>query len=161
VISVKIPEFRLKGIDESENEVEISSGDLKGKWAVIYFYPRDNTPGCTTEAKEFTELKEEFDKLGVQVIGISRQSVESHKRFREKHGLRITLLSDPDAEVHKAFGAWGKKKMYGKEVEGVIRSTFLIDPEGNIVKEWKNVKAKGHAAKVLEEVKRVVGEQNS
>jgi peroxiredoxin Q/BCP len=158
---MKVPAFRLRGIDENGKEVEIASEDLKGKWTVIYFYPRDNTPGCTTEAKEFTELKEEFDKLGVQLIGISRQSVESHKRFREKHGLKITLLSDPNAEVHKAFGAWGKKKMYGKEVEGMIRSTFLIDPEGNIVKEWKNVRAKGHAAKVLEEVRRVVGGQNS
>jgi len=151
---MKMPAFVLKGIDENGNETEICSKDLIGKWTVIYFYPRDNTPGCTTEAKEFSTLQEEFDKLGVRIIGISRQSVESHKRFREKHELRITLLSDPDAEIHKSFGAWGKKKMYGKGVEGVIRSTFLISPEGVIVKEWKNVRAKGHAAKVLEEVKK-------
>jgi len=154
---MKLPTFRLKGIDENGKEIETTDNDLLGKWTVIYFYPRDNTPGCTTEAKEFSTLLEEFDKLGVRIIGISRQSVESHKRFREKHGLRITLLSDPDAEIHKSFGAWGKKKMYGREVEGVIRSTYLVSPEGEIVKEWKNVRAKGHAARVLEEIKELIG----
>lgn len=154
---MKIPEFELRGIDEEGKEITLSSQDLRGMWTIIYFYPRDNTPGCTTEAKEFSTLRGEFDKLGVRIIGISRQSVESHKRFREKHGLRIALLSDPDATVHKAFGAWGKKRMYGREVEGVIRSTFLVSPEGQIVKEWKNVRAKGHAARVLEEIKGIIG----
>ncbi len=156
---MQIPEFDLHGIDEEGNEITLRSEDLKGRWTVIYFYPRDNTPGCTTEAKEFTALREEFEKLGVRVIGVSRQSVESHKRFRERHELGIVLLSDPDAEVHKAFGAWGRKKMYGKEVEGVIRSTFLVDPDGEIVREWKNVRAKGHAAKVLEELQKIVADQ--
>lgn len=155
---MKMPEFKLKGIDEGGNEIELNNKDLLGKWAIIYFYPRDNTPGCTTEAREFTELKDAFEKLGVRIIGISRQSVESHKKFREKHGLRIMLLSDPDAKIHKALGAWGKKKMYGKEVEGVIRSTFLVSPEGEIVKEWKNVKAKGHAEKVLKEIKEIISQ---
>ncbi len=155
---MKLPVFKLKGMDEDGNEIELSNKDLLGKWTIIYFYPRDNTPGCTTEAREFTELKEAFEKLGVRIIGISRQSVESHKKFREKHGLRITLLSDPDAKIHKAFGAWGKKRMYGKEVEGVIRSTFLVSPEGEIVKEWKNVKAKGHAEKVLKEIKEIISQ---
>ncbi len=154
---MQIPRFELHGIDEDGNEITLRSEDLKGKWTVIYFYPRDNTPGCTTEAKEFTKLREEFEKLGVRTIGISRQSVESHRKFRKKHELGIVLLSDPNAEVHKAFGAWGRKKMYGKEVEGVIRSTFLVSPDGEIVREWKNVRAKGHAAKVLEEVKNIVG----
>ncbi len=154
---MQIPRFELHGIDEYGNEIVMKSEDLKGKWTVIYFYPRDNTPGCTTEAKEFTKLREEFEKLGVRIIGISRQSVESHQKFREKHGLGIVLLSDPNAEVHRSFGEWGKKKMYGKEVEGVIRSTFLVSPDGEIVREWKKVRAKGHAAKVLETVKKIVG----
>ncbi len=153
---MKAPTFTLKGIDGKGNEIELSLDDLKGKWVVLYFYPKDNTPGCTTEAKEFTELKDEFEKLGVKIVGISRQSVESHKKFMEKHGLKITLLSDPDGTVHRLYGAWGKRKIYRKEVEGPIRSTFLIDPEGNIVKSWKNVKAKGHAEKVLEEVKKIL-----
>ncbi|ASJ12591.1 peroxiredoxin [Thermococcus thioreducens] len=142
-----------------ENGKEISLGDaVLGKWTVLYVYPKDNTPGCTTEAKEFTELLPEFEKLGFQVIGVSKDSVKSHIKFKERHGLRIRLLSDPGAELIKALGAWGKKKRYGKEYEGVIRSTFIFNPNGEIV--WKkiNVRARGHAAKVLEEAKRLAEE---
>ena len=146
---MKAPDFCLKGIDPQGKEVELCLKDLQGKWVVLYFYPRDNTPGCTTEAKEFTELVDEFQKLGAVVIGISKDSIESHKRFREKHGLKIYLLSDPETRVIKAYGAWGKK-MRG---EGTIRSTFIIDPQGNIVWQKKNVRARGHAAKVLEELR--------
>ncbi|ACJ16274.1 Hypothetical peroxiredoxin, bacterioferritin comigratory protein [Thermococcus onnurineus NA1] len=143
----------------SEDGKEVQLKDIVlGRWTVLYVYPKDNTPGCTTEAKEFTEILPEFEKLGFQVIGVSKDSVNSHRKFKEKHGLKIKLLSDPSAELIKALGAWGKKKRYGKEYEGVIRSTFILDPQGEIV--WKkiNVRAKGHAAKVLEEAKKLVKE---
>jgi peroxiredoxin Q/BCP len=137
----------------NQDGVEICLKDLKGKWIVLYFYPKDNTPGCTTEAKEFSELIEEFEKLNAIIIGISPDSPKKHCNFIEKHNLKITLLSDEEKNVIKEFGAWGKKKMYGKEYEGVIRSTFIINPNGEIVKEYKKVKAKGHAQKVLEDLK--------
>jgi peroxiredoxin Q/BCP len=145
----------------NQDEVEICLKDLKGKWIVLYFYPKDNTPGCTIEAKEFSELLDEFEKLNAIVIGISPDSPKKHSNFIEKHGLKITLLSDEDKKVIKEFGAWGKKKMYGKEYEGVIRSTFIINPQGEIVQEYKNVKAKGHAKKVLEDLKEIIKNQNS
>jgi peroxiredoxin Q/BCP len=137
----------------NQDNIEICLRDLKGKWIVLYFYPKDNTPGCTTEAKEFSELLDEFEKSGAIVIGISPDSPKKHCNFIEKHNLTITLLSDTEKEVLKAYGAWGKKKVCGRECEGVIRSTFIINPEGEIVKEYKNVRAKGHAAKVLENLK--------
>ncbi|NJE31399.1 peroxiredoxin [Thermococcus sp. 18S1] len=142
-------------LDEDGTEKSLRDVVL-GRWTVLYFYPKDNTPGCTTEAKEFTELLGEFEKLGFQVIGVSRDSPKSHVRFREKHGLRVRLISDPNAELHRALGAWGKKKRYGREYEGAIRSTFILNPEGEIVWEKRNVRAKGHAAKVLEEAKRLI-----
>ncbi len=148
----------MKVLDEEGNEVELK--DLIKGWTVLYIYPKDNTPGCTTEAKEFTELLPEFKALGFEVIGISRDSPASHKRFKEKHGLRIKLLSDPEANVIKALGAWGIKKAYGRAKEGVIRSTFIINPEGEIVWEARKVRAKGHAAKVLEIAKNLVKKGN-
>ncbi|WP_456421843.1 peroxiredoxin [Thermococcus sp.] len=148
--------LEIEVFDEEGNKVRVADV-LKGKWTVLYVYPRDNTPGCTTEAKEFTELLPEFEGLGFQVIGVSRDSVESHRRFKEKHSLGVKLLSDPGAELIKALGAWGRKKRYGKEYEGVIRSTFIINPEGEIVWRKINVRAKGHALKVLEEAKKLVG----
>ncbi|WP_457564554.1 thioredoxin-dependent thiol peroxidase [Caminibacter sp.] len=151
------PDFCLP----NQDEVEICLRDLKGKWVILYFYPKDNTPGCTTEAKEFSELLEEFEKEGAIIIGISPDSPKRHCNFIEKHGLKITLLSDENKEVLKAYGAWGKKKMYGKEYEGVIRSTFIIDPDGNIIKEYKKVKAKGHAAKVLEDLREIKNQNAS
>ena len=149
---MKLSEYCLP----NQDGIEICFRDFKGKWIVLYFYPKDNTPGCTTEAKEFSQLLNEFEKLGAIVIGVSPDSPKKHCNFIEKHGLEITLLSDENKEVLKAFGVWGKKKMYGKEYEGVIRSTFIINPEGEIVKEYKKVKAKGHAAKVLEDLKEIV-----
>ncbi|ASJ09334.1 peroxiredoxin [Thermococcus siculi] len=146
----------VKVFDEEGKETVLKD-ILEGKWTVLYVYPKDNTPGCTTEAKEFTELLPEFEKLGFQVIGVSKDSVKSHQRFKEKHGLKVKLLSDPNAELIKALGAWGKKKRYGKEYEGVIRSTFIFNPEGGIVWKKLNVRAKGHAAKVLEEARKLVG----
>ena len=130
-----------------------------GRWTVLYFYPKDNTPGCTTEAREFTELIDEFEKLGFQVIGVSRDLPKSHARFKEKHNLKVRLISDPNAELHRALGAWGKKKRYGREYEGAIRSTFILNPNGEIVWEKRNVRAKGHAAKVLEVAKGLIGKE--
>ena len=141
----------------NQDGVEICLRDLRGKWIVLYFYPKDNTPGCTTEAKEFSELLPEFEKLNAVVIGVSPDSPKRHCNFIEKHDLKILLLSDEEKKVIKKFGAWGIKKMYGKEYEGVIRSTFIINPDGEVVKEYKKVKAKGHASKVLEDLKELQG----
>ncbi|WP_297497063.1 peroxiredoxin [Thermococcus sp.] len=135
--------------DEDGREVKLEEV-IKDRWTVLYVYPKDNTPGCTTEAKEFTGLLPEFEELGFQVVGVSRDSVKSHLRFKEKHGLKVKLLSDPEVKLIKALGAWGKKRRYGKEYEGVIRSTFIFSPEGEIVWSKTNVRAKGHAEKVLE-----------
>jgi len=144
------PDFCLpdyKGKEHCLNE-------FRGKWVVLYFYPKDNTSGCTREAKEFTEKKEEFEKMNAVIIGISKDSEKSHERFIEKHDLNILLLSDTEHEVMDLYEVWGKKKNYGREYFGTIRSTFLIDPEGRIVKKWKNVRVKGHVDEVLEAVKK-------
>ena len=135
---------------------KISLKYFKGKWIVVYFYPKDDTPGCTTEAIAFTSLKNDFEKIGVVILGISLDSEDSHCKFIDKHNLEITLLSDPDKKTLKDYGAYGKKMLYGKEVEGVIRSTFLINPEGEIAFSWRNVKAEGHAQEVLSKLKELV-----
>lgn len=128
---------------------------IGGKWTVLYVYPRDNTPGCTLEAKEFSMLISEFTELGFQVVGVSMDSPESHRRFKARHGLAVRLVSDPDGQLIKALGAWGKKRSFGKTREGVLRSTFIFSPDGSLV--WKkiNVRAKGHAFKVFEVAKTV------
>jgi len=130
-----LPAFDL----ESDQGKRVRSADLAGKWSVVYFYPRDSTPGCTREAIGFTEAAPALKKLGAQVYGVSKDSIASHCAFRDKYSLSIPLLSDPDLKTHRAFGAWGKKTMYGKEVEGTIRSTFLVAPDGSIAKAWKGV----------------------
>ncbi|MBN2379872.1 thioredoxin-dependent thiol peroxidase [candidate division WOR-3 bacterium] len=147
-IGKKAPDFTLK--DESGEEVKLS--DMKGKWVVLYFYPKDNTPGCTTEALQFTEHAADFAKMNARVLGISADSCESHQRFMVKHDLKVKLLSDPEHEVLEKYWAWGEKKMYGKTFLGIQRSTVLIDPEGKIALHWPNVKAKGHAAQVKEKL---------
>jgi peroxiredoxin Q/BCP len=128
---------------------ELSLEDFKGKTLVLYFYPKDDTPGCTVEANEFTALAGEFATAGATVLGVSRDTVKSHCKFRDKYGLKVALLSDPELSIHNAYGAWGEKTMYGKKVEGVLRSTFVIDGRGVVVKAYPNVKAAGHAARVL------------
>lgn len=120
-----------------------------GKPTVVYFYPRDNTPGCTREAIEFTGLAKAFQKLGVTVCGVSKDSIKSHCGFRDKHALSIKLLADEDLAVHRSFGAFGEKTMYGKKVEGTIRSTFLLDGKGVVLRAWPSVKVDGHAEAVL------------
>lgn len=140
-----IPDFDL----ESDSGVRLTRADFAGQWLALYFYPKDNTPGCTREAQDFTKAAARLKKLGAEVVGVSRDSIKSHCGFKEKIGIGFRLLSDPDLKVHRAFGAWGKKVMYGKEVEGVIRSTFLVGPDGKLVKAWRSVKVDGHVEKVL------------
>lgn len=146
----KAPVFCLP--DQSGREVCLE--EFRGRWVVLYFYPRDNTKGCTLEALDFTESMGEFEEFNAVVLGVSPDSVESHERFCERHGLGITLLSDPAHEVLERYGVWQLKKRYGREFHGVVRSTFIIDPEGQIVHEWRGVRVKGH----VEEVKRRLSE---
>ncbi|MDQ7038826.1 MAG: thioredoxin-dependent thiol peroxidase [Aquificota bacterium] len=148
----KAPDFCLKGIDEKGEEREFCLRDLLGGKLILYFYPKDNTPGCTTEACDFRDNLNLLVSKGYRVVGVSPDPVSSHKRFREKHGLNFTLLSDPDKKVAQAYGAFGEKKMYGKTTRGIIRSTFLIDEEGRILRAWYNVKAKGHVAELIREL---------
>ena len=151
----KAPDFCLKGIDEKGQEREFCLKDFRGRKVILYFYPKDNTPGCTTEACDFRDNLGVLSEKGYVVIGVSPDSIKSHKNFKEKHGLNFILLSDPDKKVAEAFGAYGEKKMYGKTTKGIIRSTFIIDEEGKVVKAWRNVKAKGHVAQVLKEIEKL------
>jgi peroxiredoxin Q/BCP len=132
--------------------ISICLDSFKGKWVVLYFYPRDNTPGCTLEAMQFNAALGKFADLGAQVIGVSADSPESHQKFAEKHNLSILLLSDSEHTVLKAYDAWKPRTIFGKEFLGTQRDTFLIDPEGKIVAVWRKVSPKGHA----EEVKAVL-----
>ncbi len=127
-------------------------GDVVGARTLLYFYPEDDTPGCTTEACGFNDELSTLNSLAIRVVGVSPDSPERHRAFREKYGLNFTLLSDPEKTVLAAYGAWGEKMMYGKKVTGVIRSTFLISSEGIIERAWYNVKATGHVARVLREL---------
>ena len=142
------PLFCLK----DEEGKELCLKELRGKWVVLYFYPKDNTPGCTREALDFSEKLKEFDRLGAVVLGVSPDSVESHRKFKEKRGIKVKLLSDESGEVLKAYGVWQKKKNFGREYYGVVRTTYLIDPQGQIAYLWKRVKVKGHADEVLEKL---------
>jgi thioredoxin-dependent peroxiredoxin len=129
----------------------VSLGDFAGAPVVVYFYPADDTPGCTKEACQFNDNLRAFSRAGVTVVGISPDDAASHTRFRKKYGLQLPLLSDADHAVMKRYGAWGTKTLYGKKSVGVIRSTFLVGPDGSIQRAWYHVKADGHAAKVLAE----------
>lgn len=147
-----IPQPRQKAPDFSATDQDghqVSLGDFSGQWVVLYFYPKDDTPGCTTEAKDFTELYHDFSKLGAKILGVSLDSQKSHCKFINKHNLSITLLSDPEHQVAEAYGAWRLKKFMGKEYMGVERSTFLIAPDQTIAYTWAKVQAKGHAGRVL------------
>ena len=136
----------------NQDNAEISLRDFRGSYVVLYFYPKDKTPGCTTEACDFRDSMESLNALGAVVLGVSPDSVKSHQSFIGKESLNFTLLSDTNKEVLKMYGAFGVKKLYGKEYEGVIRSTFLIDPQGKIAHIWKNVKVKGHIEEVREKL---------
>ncbi len=138
------PDFCLEGIDEEGKDGRFCLKELLSSPLILYFYPKDDTPGCTQEACDFRDNLNLLKSKGFKVVGVSPDSLQSHKKFKEKYGLNFLLLSDPQKEVLKAYGAYGKKKMYGKETEGVIRSTFVISTEGKILKAFYNVKAKGH-----------------
>ena len=145
-IESRAPQFSLLNKD-SKN---VSLSDFKGKWTVLYFYPKDNTSGCTKEAIDFTEQLAKFTSQKAVIIGISPDSPKSHQSFITKHALKIELLSDPDHIALKEYDVWQKKKMYGREYFGVVRTTFLISPEGVIKQKWEKVKVNGHADDVLE-----------
>ncbi len=142
-----VPKFELEDSDGNK----FKSTDFKGKKHVIYFYPRDFTPGCTTEADEFSRDYKKFKKSGIDVLGISPDDVDSHKKFCKKMGIPYTLLADTNKEVSKKFGVWGKKKFMGREYMGIIRSTFLVNEKGKIFKAYPKVKAAGHSKQVLED----------
>ncbi len=145
------PDFCLPDKDGKETCLK----DFKGTWVVFYFYPKDNTPGCTTEAIDFTAAKASFEAEGAVVLGTSPDSQKSHCRFTDKHELKITLLSDPDHLALENYGAWQKKASYGREYMGVVRSTFLISPEGKLAHVWPKVK--GHVDEVLAKLKELKG----
>jgi len=127
--------------------------DFSGKWVILYFYPKDNTPGCSLEAKNFSCLRKDFEAENAVVLGVSRDSIESHKRFVEKKELKIKLLSDEQEDIHRTYDVLHPKHFRGKEIISVSRTTFLINPEGKIARVWDNVKATGHAEKVLSELR--------
>jgi peroxiredoxin Q/BCP len=145
----KAPAFTLKNQDD-EN---VKLSDFKGRWVVLYFYPKDDTPGCTIEACDFTSGIKDFEKLDAVVLGCSPDSPEMHRKFIAKHKLKITLLSDPGHETLERYGAWGEKNMYGKKSMGVIRSTVLIDPAQKVAHHYRKVSAKGHAEAVRAKLK--------
>ena len=145
----KFPAFVL----QDENGDTFDSKTLAGKRYVIYFYPRDNTSGCTREAVAFSENKDAFEALGIQIIGVSKDSVASHRKFVDSKELRIKLLSDPDHKLLEESGAWGTKMMYGKETTGTVRSTFIVGADGKVEAAWKKVKVDGHVEKVLEKAR--------
>jgi len=147
----KAPEFCLP----NQDDVEICSRDLKGKWIVLYFYPKDSTPGCTTEACEFTDAVADFSDLDAIILGVSADSTKRHRNFIEKQNLGITLLSDEDTSVMQEYGVWQLKKNYGKEYMGIVRTTFIINPEGVVKALFEKVRVKDHVAKVKAELERL------
>ena len=147
------PDFTLK--DQDENEVTLSS--KKGKWIVLYFYPKDMTPGCTTEACNFQESLADFSSINAEIIGVSKDSVKRHRKFADKYELAFTLVSDEQGEACEAYGVWKEKSLYGKSFLGIVRSTFIINPKGNIAKIYPKVSVKEHHLEVKEAIKSLQG----
>lgn len=152
-IGDQIPAFSLPATSEQT----ISEQDLKEKYTVIYFYPKDSTPGCTTEGNDFTELHEEFKKANSQIFGVSMDSMRKHENFKAKQEFSFELISDTEAELCNIFGVYQLKKNFGKEYMGIVRSTFIIAPDGTLVKEWSKVKVNGHAQEVLASIQQLQG----
>ena len=158
-------QYSLNAGDTAPADIELESwpagrlklADLKGEWVILYFYPKDSTPGCTTESCNFRDALPDFSAAAATVLGVSRDSIKSHSRFAEKQGLNFTLLSDPDEALCRAFDVIQVKKLYGKESLGVERSTFIIDPTGNVAHAWRKVKVNGHVAEVLETLRELQG----
>ena len=149
LVGMKAPAFSL--MNERGDTVTLDS--YKGKYVVLYFYPKDMTPGCTTEACDFRDAHEDFSSLNAVILGVSMDDANRHTKFIEKHGLPFSLLVDADHTVAESYNVWVLKKMYGKEYMGIERSTFLINPEGIIVNEWRKVKVKNHIEEVLESIR--------
>ncbi|HWH17626.1 MAG TPA: peroxiredoxin [Allosphingosinicella sp.] len=141
-----VPDVKLVGMEGQP----ISPTDFSGQKLVIYFYPKDDTSGCTREAQDFTALAEEFEKAGTWVIGVSKDDARKHRKFTDKYGLKVPLATDPDGSVCEAFGTWVQKSMYGRKYMGIERATFLIDRDGVVKRVWRQVKVPGHASEVLE-----------
>jgi peroxiredoxin Q/BCP len=140
-----VPDVALTGMDGER----VSPADFKGNKLVLYFYPKDDTTGCTREAQDFTALAAEFEKAGTWILGVSKDSPKSHAKFAGKYDLRVKLASDEDGSVCEAFGTWGEKSMYGRKYMGIERATFLIDRDGTVARIWRKVKVSGHADEVL------------
>ncbi|HEX9009998.1 MAG TPA: peroxiredoxin [Holophagaceae bacterium] len=153
LVGQPLPAFAL----QDDQGATVTDRDLRGAWTVLYAYPKDSTPGCTTEACDFRDNLARVQALGARVYGISRDSLKSHQNFIAKQALTFPLLSDPDCALLKPLGAFGKKLMYGKEVEGIIRSTFLVDPKGIIRHAWPKVSVKGHVQDVLDTLAKLRG----
>ena len=149
--NTKAKDFILPSTDGKNLKLK----DLKGKFVVIYFYPKDDTPGCTIETNDFSKLSPKFKKLNCEIYGISKDSLKSHIKFKNKYKIKIDLLSDENLKVLKKYKVWGKKKFMGREFIGILRTTFLIDKKGKIIKIWKNVKVKDHAQNVLKVLKKI------
>lgn len=147
-LGCQLPEFSSASLNG-----QFSPAQYRGKWLVLYFYPKDDTPGCTLESREFAAAHAEFASLGANVVGASRDSLRSHERFRDKYELPFDLISDPDETVCALFDVMKNKTMYGKPVRGIERSTFLFDPEGVLRHEWRGVKVDGHVAAVLTQLR--------
>lgn len=139
----------------TDGDGTISLKDLKGKKVVLYFYPKDMTPGCTTEACGFRDAHPDFSKINAEIIGVSKDSAKRHDKFKEKYELPFTLAADEDGKMCEAYGVWQEKKNYGKTYMGIVRSTFLIDEKGKIAAVWRNLRVKGHVEKVLEEAQKL------
>ena len=148
-VNTKAPDFSLLSTNGEKQKLK----NLIGKYVVIYFYPKDDTPGCTIETNDFNKLLPKFKKLNCEIFGISKDTIKSHDKFREKFKIKFDLLSDEEIKVLKKYKVWGKKKFMGREFMGIIRSTFLIDKKGKIIKIWNDVKVKDHAKEVLETLK--------
>lgn len=142
---IPAPDFTL--VDQDENEHSLS--DYRGRWVVLYFYPKDDTEGCTTEACNFRDDYSAYQRAGVEILGVSPDDAKSHTKFRNKYSLPFTLLADTGHQVCELYGVWGIKKMFGREYEGVLRTTFLIDPQGKIARVYEKVKPAAHSAEVL------------
>ena len=151
-INSKAPIFKLP----STSKKDYSLKDSIGKYVIIYFYPKDDTPGCTIETNDFNKLLPKFKKLNCEVLGVSKDSLKSHEKFREKYKIKFNLLADEEIKVLKKYKVWGKKKFMGREFMGIIRTTYLIDKKGKIIKVWDNVKVKDHAKEVLETLQNIV-----
>ena len=145
------PKFTLNSTGNNKYSLK----DSQGKYVILYFYPKDDTPGCTIETNDFNKLLTKFKRFNCEVYGISKDNIKSHNKFKEKYKIKFDLLADDEIKIVKSYKVWAKKKFMGREFMGVVRSTFLIDPKGKIVKIWDNVKVKDHAQEVLDSLKHI------